>query len=75
MDNQQIFNALVAIAGFLAVFVFNSITRKIQKLEDQAADVPKDYVRKDDYREDMKEVKTLLRQIFDRLDSKQDKTL
>lgn len=77
MDNQQIFNFVVAIAAFLAVFVFNQITRKIQKLEDDMASmretVLKNYVQKDDYKDDIKEVKDILRQIFDKLDSKQDK--
>lgn len=77
MDNQQIFNFVVAIAAFLAVFVFNQVTRKIQKLEDEAAtmreNILKDYVQKDDYKADIKEIKDILRQIFDKLDSKQDK--
>jgi hypothetical protein len=77
MDNQQIFNFVVAIAAFLAVFVFNQTTRKIQKLEDDMASIReqmlKDYVQKDDYKADIAEIKTILRQIFDKLDSKQDK--
>jgi len=77
MDNQQIFNFVVAIAAFLAVFVFNQTTRKIQKLEDDMASIReqmlKDYVQKDDYKADIKEIKDILRQIFDKLDSKQDK--
>ena len=77
MDNQQIFNFVVAIAAFLAVFVFNQTTRKIQKLEDEAASMRErmlqDYVQKDDYKADIKEIKDILRQIFDKLDSKQDK--
>jgi hypothetical protein len=77
MDNQQIFNFVVAIAAFLAVFVFNQVTRKIQKLEDDAnslrENLLRDYVQKDDYKSDIAEIKTILRQIFDKLDSKQDK--
>jgi cell division protein FtsL len=77
MDNQQIFNFVVAIAAFLAVYVFNQTTRKIQKLEDDVAamreQILKDYVQKDDYKADIKEIKDILRQIFDKLDSKQDK--
>jgi hypothetical protein len=77
MDNQQIFNFVVAIAAFLSVFVFNQTTRKIQKLEDEAASMReqllRDYVQKDDYKSDIAEIKTILRQIFDKLDSKQDK--
>ena len=77
MDNQQIFNFVVAIAAFLAVYVFNQTTRKIQKLEDDVAamreQILRDYVQKDDYKADIKEIKDILRQIFDKLDSKQDK--
>jgi len=77
MDNQQIFNFVVAIAAFLAVFVFNQTTRKIQKLEDEVVsmreNILRDYVQKDDYKADIAEIKTILRQIFDKLDSKQDK--
>ena len=77
MDNQQIFNFVVAIAAFLAVFVFNQTTRKIQKLEDDAVSlresILKDYVQKDDYKADIAEIKSILRQIFDKLDGKADK--
>jgi hypothetical protein len=35
--------------------------------------MPHDYVGKSDYKEDLKEVKDLCRQIFDKLDGKADK--
>lgn len=73
MDNQQLFNAVVSVAGFLAVFVFNSLTRKIQKLEDAIQEMPKEYVCKDDYRLDIAEIKSILKQIMDKLEHKQDK--
>ena len=73
MDNQQLFNLVVTFAGFLAVYVFNSITSKIQKLEDKVNALPHDYVVKDDYRSDIAEVKAILKQIFDKLDGKADK--
>jgi low affinity Fe/Cu permease len=74
MDNQQIFNAVVSIAGFLAVFVFNNITKQIQRMEDKINELPKEYVAKDDYRSDITEVKAILKQIFDKLDNKADKS-
>jgi len=74
VDNQQLFNLVVSIAAFLAVFVFNWITRKIQRLEDEMKQLPHDYVQKDDYRSDVKELKDMLRQLFDKLDAKADKT-
>ena len=73
MDNQQIFNAVVSIAGFLAVFVFNSATKQIQRLEDKINELPKEYVAKDDYRSDITEIKDILKQIFNKLDAKADK--
>ena len=70
MDNQQIFNAVVSIAGFLAVYVFNNTTKQIQRLEDKLNELPKEYVAKDDYRSDITEIKSILKQIFDKLDDK-----
>lgn len=73
MENQHLFNIIVVIAGFLAVYVLNNVTRQIQKLEDKVNDLPIKYVIKDDYRKDIDEVKSILKQIFDKLDSKADK--
>lgn len=73
MDNQQLFNLIVSIAGFLAIYVINTLTRQIQRLEDKVNSLPHDYVQKDDYRNDIKEVKAILNQIFDKLDNKADK--
>lgn len=73
MDNQQLFNLVVSAAGFLVAWVFNNQTQKIQKLEDKLNTLPHTYVAKDDYRADIAEVKTILHQIFDKLDGKADK--
>ena len=73
MDNQQLFNAIVTFAGFLGGYVFNSMTAKIQRLEDKVNEIPLGYVAKDDYRSDIAEVKSILKQIFDKLDAKADK--
>jgi hypothetical protein len=73
VDNQQLFNLVVSVAGFLATYVINQLTRTIQKLEDRVNGLPHTYVAKDDYRSDIAEVKSILKQIFDKLDNKQDK--
>lgn len=73
MDNQQLFNIVVSIAGFLAIYLINNLTRTIQKLEDKVADMPHTYVAKDDYRSDIAEIKSMVKQIFDKLDGKADK--
>ena len=74
MEVQQLFNAIVSIAGFLAVYVINTLTRQITKLEDKMNEMPHVYVTKDDYRADIAEIKDILKQIFNKLDNKQDKT-
>jgi low affinity Fe/Cu permease len=73
MDNQQLFNLVVSVAGFLAIYVINNLTRAIQRLEDKVNELPHNYVQKDDYRSDIKDIKDILKQIFDKLDNKQDK--
>jgi predicted PurR-regulated permease PerM len=73
VDNQQLFNIIVAVAGFLAVYVITTLTKQIQRLEDKINEMPREYVAKDDYRADIKEVKEILKQIFEKLDSKADK--
>jgi hypothetical protein len=74
MDNQQLFNLVVSVAGFLAIYVINNLTRTIQRLEDKVNELPHTYVAKDDYRSDIAEIKSMVKQIFDKLDGKADKT-
>lgn len=78
MDNQQLFNLVVCIAGFLAAFIFYQVMQRLQKSEDKLAELerslPHDYVQKDDYRNDVRELKDMLRQLFDKLDNKADKS-
>ena len=73
MDNQQIFNIIIVVAGFLAAFVVNKVTKDITRMEDDIKDLPHTYVAKDDYRTDIAEIKTMLAKIFDKLDKKVDK--
>ncbi len=73
MDNQQLFNLVVSVAGGLAVYVINNMTRTIQRLEDKVNELPHVYLAKDDYRSDIAEIKSILKQIFDKLDGKADK--
>lgn len=77
MDNQQLFNFVVSVAGFLATFVFYQVMQRLQRAEDKLAELermmPHDYIQKDDYRSDMRDIKDMLKQIFDKLDGKADK--
>ena len=74
MDNQQIFNIVVSIGGFLAGYVLNMLTQRIQKLEDKIESLHELYVKKSDYKDDIREIKDILRQIFEKLDNKADKS-
>jgi len=77
MDNQQLFNLVVSVAGFLAMFIFYQVMQRLQKAEDKISELerllPHDYIQKDDYRSDMRDIKEMLKQIFDKLDGKADK--
>lgn len=73
METQFIFNIAVSIAGFLGGWILNNIYKAIERLEEDARSTPAKYVRRDDYREDMNEVKFLLSKISDKLDHKVDK--
>lgn len=77
MDNQQLFNLVVSVAGFLGAFVFYQVMQRLQRSEDKLSEMernmPLTYVQKDDYKSDIKEIKDILRQIFDKLDNKADK--
>lgn len=73
MEYQSLFNAAVGLAAFFGGWTLNSITKAIERLDSDVRSMPHDYVGKSDYKEDLKEVKDLCRQIFDKLDAKQDK--
>jgi len=73
MELQQLFDIVVTIAGFLAGWVLNNITKAIERLDSDIRDMPKDYVTKDDYHRDIDEIKSICKQIFDKLDNKADK--
>jgi hypothetical protein len=73
MDSQVLFNIAVAIAGFFGGWVLNNIHRSIDRLDTDVRAMPHIYVTREDYRDDMREVKEMLAKIFDKLDNKQDK--
>jgi len=73
MDSQVLFNIAVAIAGFFGGWILNNIHKSIDKLDTDVRAMPHNYVSREDYRDDMREVKEMLSKIFDRLESKQDK--
>lgn len=73
MDNQTLINLIFGIAGGLGGWILNSLSRSIIRIEDRIAEMPLQYVNRDDYRSDINEVKGMLGKIFDKLDNKVDK--
>jgi cell fate (sporulation/competence/biofilm development) regulator YmcA (YheA/YmcA/DUF963 family) len=73
VDYQVLFNLAVTVAAFFGGWILSRIYTAIDRLDDDVRDLPKVYVSKDDYREDLREIKDLLGAIFKRLDNKADK--
>jgi hypothetical protein len=73
MDYQVLFNIAVAAAGFFGGWVLNNIYRSIERLDSDVRAMPLNYVTRDDYRSDMRDIKDMLGKIFDKLDAKVDK--
>lgn len=73
MDYQVLFNIAIGVAGALGGWMLNSLTRAIERLDEDIRNLPHDYVTKDDYRQDVRELKEMVRQLFDKLDAKADK--
>ena len=73
MDYQVLFNLAVAVAAFFGGWTLNNITKAIERLDSDVRKMPHDYVTKDDYKADIRELKDITRQIFDKLDNKADK--
>jgi hypothetical protein len=73
MDTQQIFNVILGLVAFFGGWVLNNITKALERLDEDAREMPHIYVSKDDYRRDIDEIKDICKQIFNKLDAKQDK--
>jgi hypothetical protein len=73
MDYQVLFNIAVAIAGFFGGWTLNRIYIAIDRLDGDVRAMPHNYVSKDDYKTDIREMRDLLGKIFDKLDNKADK--
>jgi hypothetical protein len=77
MDTQQVLNIGLSVAmagiGWFARELWSAVKELKSDLSKLREDLPKTYVGRDDYRQDMNEIKTMLGKIFDKLDLKQDK--
>jgi hypothetical protein len=73
MDYQVLFNIAVAIAGFFGGWTLNRIYIAIDRLDGDVRSMPHDYVSRDDYKADIRDIRDMLGKIFDKLDNKADK--
>jgi len=74
LEPQFLINILFAAAGAAFGWILNSISRSIIRIEDRIAEMPLMYVNREDYREDIHDIKGMLSKIFDRLEGKADKS-
>lgn len=75
--NQDFINLSIAVCstvfGWVLRTVWNAVAALQKDLKEIEREIHTSYVSKDDYRQDIGEVKELLKQIFERLDRKADK--
>ena len=77
MDMQQIINILIGVVmtglGWFGKALWDAVgdmRKNVHKIE---VDLPANYIRKDEFKSEIKEVKDILGKIFDRLEAKADK--
>ena len=77
MENQQLINALLggsfAVLGWFARELWAAVKELKADLGKLREDLPKDYVIRSDYREDIRDIKAMLAKIFEKLEAKADK--
>ena len=77
MDNQTIVNIilgiLVSIVGWFAREIWASLKVLDTDINRVRQEMPVNYILRETYRDDVKEIKEMLRLIFDRLEHKVDK--
>ena len=77
MDNQSILNLLFSSVGLVLGWFLRELWAAVKELKADLAklreELPTYYVAKDDYRQDVRELKEMLNKLFDKLDTKSDK--
>ena len=67
------FNIAVVVVAFFGGWMVNRVFVLLDRLDEDMKLVPEKYIAKDDYREDIREIKEMLGAIFKRLENKADK--
>ena len=77
MENQHLINALLAsgftVLGWFARELWAAVKELKVDLAKLREELPREYVIRSDYREDIREIKTMLAKIFEKLEAKADK--
>ena len=67
------FNIAIVIISFFGGWMVNRVFALLDKLDEDIKSVPEKYIAKEDYREDIRDIKDMLGAIFKRLENKVDK--
>ena len=77
MEDQNLINILGGIIailiGWFIRILWEGQTQLSKRLDETSSSLPDTYVRRDDYREDIADIKKMLGAIFERLERKADK--
>jgi len=77
MESQMMINlaagAVLAGLGWFARVLWEAVNKLQEDLHQLEVELPSNYVRKDEFSDNMREIKEMLGKIFDRLDTKVDK--
>ena len=77
MELQQLINvilgATMSVVGWFARELWSAVKELKYDLSKMREDLPKTYIARDDYKDDIRDIRDMLSKIFDKLDNKQDK--
>lgn len=77
METQSTVNLILGagltVLGWFARELWSAVKELKADLAHLREELPKQYVAKDDYRDDIREIKEMIGRIFDKLDAKQDR--
>ena len=77
MENQHLINSLLAggftVLGWFARELWAAVKELKADLAKLREDLPREYVIRTDYREDIRDIKAMLAKIFEKLEAKADK--
>jgi cell division protein FtsB len=77
MNSQDLINlafgAVSSVLGWFARELWSAVKELKSDLAKLREELPKTYVTRDDYKDDIRDIKEMLTKLFDRLDNKADK--